>query len=81
LRETEASRDVAWRAFFIARDEPITIDLALEEFQPVIRGQPAIGARPLGLTPVRYIGFMLVSRRPGPFRLRIHSVEVLGNAA
>jgi hypothetical protein len=49
----------------------------LDEFSPVMRGQPAIGARPLALTPVRYLGFMLTSRRPGPFELKIHSVEAL----
>jgi len=77
LRETDSSRDVAWRAFFTTRSRPSRMVLDLDEFSPVMRGQPAIGARPLALTPVRYLGFMLTSRRPGPFELKIHSLDVL----
>lgn len=77
LRESDSARDVAWRAFFITRNRQSRVTVDLDEFCPVMRGQPAIGARPLALTPVRYLGFMLTSRRPGPFELKIHSVDAL----
>ena len=77
LRETDSARDVAWRAFFNARQQRSEISIGMDEFNPVMRGQPAIGARPLELTPIRHIGFMLTSRRPGPFELKIHAVEVI----
>ena len=47
LRETDSARDVAWRAFFIARQQRSDISIGLDEFNPVMRGLPAIGARPL----------------------------------
>jgi monofunctional biosynthetic peptidoglycan transglycosylase len=77
LRESESARDVAWRAYFNTRNRQSRVGIELDEFNPVMRGQPAIGARPLALTPVRYLGFMLTSRRPGPFELKIHSLEAL----
>ena len=77
LRENESASDVAWRAFFRGRSKPSCVSLGPTEFHPVLRGQPAIGARPLAITPIRYIGFMLTSRRPGPFKLEIHSLDVL----
>lgn len=77
LRETESSRDVAWRAFFNTRQRQSTVIIGMDEFHPVMRGQPAIGAKPLEITPVRHLGFMLTSRRPGPFELRIHGLEVV----
>jgi hypothetical protein len=77
LRETESGRDVAWRAFFNSRRRSTTTFLERDDFHPVMRGQPAIGARPLAITPIHFLGFMLTSRRPGPFEVRIHSVEVL----
>lgn len=77
LRETDSSRDAAWRAFFNCHERQSLAAIGIDEFHPVMRGQPAIGAKPLEITPVRYLGFMLTSRRPGPFELRIHALEVM----
>lgn len=77
LRETDSARHAAWRAFFNTRQTRAGISVGMDEFNAVMRGQPAIGARPLELTPVRYIGFMLTSRRPGPFELRVHGIEII----
>jgi monofunctional biosynthetic peptidoglycan transglycosylase len=80
LRESDSTRDVAWRAFFHAGSRPSHIAIDIGEFHPVMRGQPAIGARPLESTPVRYLGFMLTSRRPGSFELKVHSLEAFGKS-
>lgn len=77
LRESESSRDVAWRGYFNTQPSKTRVSLMLDEFHPVMRGQPAIGARPLPLTPIRHIGFMLTSRSPGPFEVKIHSLDVI----
>jgi hypothetical protein len=76
LRHGDTSRDVAWRAFFSTRKKINCVHFESEEFHPVVRGQPAIVARPLSLTPIHFIGFMLTSRKPGPFWLNIHSLHV-----
>jgi len=77
LRECDATRDLAWRAFFNCRRRTSRSVLSIEEFHPVKRGRPAAPVRPLALTPVHFIGFMLTSRRPGPFELNIHSLNAL----
>jgi monofunctional biosynthetic peptidoglycan transglycosylase len=77
LRESESARDVAWRAFFNSRSEQTEVTIGVNEFLPVMRGQPAIGAKPLAITPIRYLGLMLTSHKPGPFELTIHSLQFL----
>jgi NADH dehydrogenase [ubiquinone] 1 alpha subcomplex assembly factor 1 len=77
LRETSEAGDVAWRAFFSAGAERLRLELSARHFQPVIRGEPAIGARPLANASIHFLGFMLTSDEPGPFFLRIHEIELI----
>lgn len=77
LRESESARDVAWRAFFNSAEQKSRILVAMDEFHPVMRGQPAIAAKSLARTPIHYLGFMLTSRQAGLFDLRIHALEML----
>jgi monofunctional biosynthetic peptidoglycan transglycosylase len=77
LRETGSSRDVAWRAFFSTSDEKTEVLLAPDDFEPVMRGEPAFGAKPLEHTAIHFIGFMLTSQRPGPFRLVVHALNIV----
>lgn len=77
LRKTRDSQAVAWRTFFQAGKEPTQITLGQQDFQPVIRGQPVIGAPPLEEIEIRYLGFMLTDDRPGAFRLLVHDIEIL----
>ena len=77
LRESDETREIAWRAFFNSQRQVSRTSLAIEKFHPVKRGQPVFAAKPLELVPVNFIGFMLTSRRPGPFELRVHSLKAL----
>lgn len=76
LREDSDSQGVAWRAFFRPGREQETIELRPGDFQPVIRGEPVIGARPLQQCHLQHIGFMLADRQPGPFTLDVHTLEL-----
>lgn len=77
LRESAEPDDIAWRAFFDTGAEATAVALTLEEFEPVIRGQRVEVLPRLVDRPVNYIGVMLTSRQPGPFRLRIHSIDIM----
>ena len=77
LRETSNSRNVAWRAYFSAPGEKSEVLLAPHDFEPVLRGDPAFGAKPLEQISIHYIGFMLTSQEPGPFRLRVHGMQLV----
>lgn len=80
LRETRENSDVAWRAAFEAGTSPRRITLLPEAFEPVIRGEKVIGARPLAETPVNHLGFMLLRGEPGPFHLEVRDIEFLHRA-
>ena len=77
LRENDDSRTVAWRSFFLADRTPRLVLRGVDSFEPVVRGAPVIGTTGLEQVGVRFIGFMLTSKEPGPFDLRIHSIEAL----
>lgn len=77
LRENDDSRSVAWRSFFHVDRTPRAVFLDISSFEPVIRGESVIGSTALDQVAVRYIGFMLTSKEPGPFELRVHSIEAL----
>lgn len=77
LRENISSNKVAWRAFFSAGDEKTEVLLAPDDFDPVMRGEPAFGAQPLEHTAIHHIGFMLTSQRPGPFQLKVHALDIV----
>ncbi|MEE4216377.1 MAG: CIA30 family protein [Xanthomonadales bacterium] len=75
LRESRASRGVAWRAEFEASDTPQRILLGPDAFEAVIRGEKVIGARPLAQTAFKHLGFMLARGAEGPFRLEVRDIE------
>jgi len=77
LRESAESGDIAWRAFFDTSEDTRAVSLSLEEFEPVIRGRRVEVLPPLADRLVNYVGVMLTSKRPGPFRLRVHSIDIL----
>jgi len=77
LRESADPDDIAWRTFFETGAAARDVSLSLEEFEPVIRGQRVEVLPPLVERPVNYIGVMLTSKRPGPFRLQVHSIDIL----
>jgi monofunctional biosynthetic peptidoglycan transglycosylase len=79
LRESADSGDIAWRAFFDTGEDTRAVSLSLEEFEPVIRGRRVEVLPSLVDRPVNYIGLMLTSKQPGPFSLRVHSIEILQN--
>ena len=77
LRETAASGDIAWRAFFDTRGEPETITLAVRDFEPVFRGRRIEALPGLAERTVAYLGFMLSSSQEGIFALSVHSIEAI----
>ena len=81
LRQDPDSRTVAWRAHFQAGAKPTRIALLPDQFDPVIRGEPVIGAPLLPEADIRYLGFMLAGEDPGPFRLVVHDVEFCARRA
>ena len=76
LRESGDSRGIAWRAHFEAGPGFRTVELPVADFEPVFRGEPVIGARPLTDCELLHVGFMLADRAPGPFTLQIHAIDI-----
>jgi monofunctional biosynthetic peptidoglycan transglycosylase len=76
LRETGEPDTPAWRALFRTRGGPDSIEIAARQFEPVIRGRRVELDPGLEQRKIRHIGFMLTSRREGPFALSIHDVEI-----
>ena len=79
LRESADSEDLAWRAFFDTRAARETISLAIEDFEPVVRGRPIVVLPGLGDRQPSYIGFMLTSDREGDFGLTVHSIAIVAS--
>jgi NADH dehydrogenase [ubiquinone] 1 alpha subcomplex assembly factor 1 len=77
LRESDASGDFAWRALFACSNQQTKVIFETADFEPVMRGKPVIGATALEHTNIHYLGFMLTSRHPGPFRLNVHAIEIV----
>jgi NADH dehydrogenase [ubiquinone] 1 alpha subcomplex assembly factor 1 len=75
LRETDHPAAPAWRASFDTTGARETVVLALRDFEPVLRGRQVRRANPLEAGAIRFLGFMLNSRRPGPFALTVHAIE------
>lgn len=80
LREKTDSNPVAWRAVFEAGATPRRLTLLPGSFEPVIRGEKVIGARPLAETPINHLGFMLVRGEPGPFHLEVRDIKFIHHA-
>lgn len=81
LRENSESRGVAWMTLFRAGPERHTVELKLQDFQPIIRGECVIGARPLHEIEIRHLGFMLADREPGVFGLQVHAMDLVTGGA
>ena len=81
LRDSDHADAVAWRAVFGTGPEPATIDLLPGDFQAVIRGRKLVALPPLAQREISIVGFMLVSKEPGPFRLSVHRIEWIGGDA
>ncbi len=77
LRSDESSDGVAWRAAFSTDGSVQHIELALSNFEPVIRGRLVDPAGPLNAADIHLLGFMIADRQPGPFELKIHAIEAL----
>ena len=80
LRENRENRTVAWRASFDTGTTPKRITLLPEQFEPVVRGEKVIGAKPLAETPVNHLGFMLARGEEGTFKLAVRDLEFLHRA-
>jgi monofunctional biosynthetic peptidoglycan transglycosylase len=78
LRDSERADAVAWRALFDTGSEPATVELQPGEFEAVLRGRRLVALPPLSQRDISMLGFMLTSREPGPFQLRIHAIEWTG---
>ena len=77
LRETDHATDIAWRALFEARSATDTVVLGLDDFEAVIRGRRVETLPALAHRSVRYLGFMLTSKQPGPFALTVHQIAAV----
>lgn len=66
-----------------APSEPVTLEVPLSAFRPTSFGRPVPGAPALDARRDRIdsIGFLLADRNPGPFRLEVLALEVVGGAA
>ena len=78
LRADESSDSIAWRAAFSTDGSVQHIELALADFEPVIRGRQVKNAGALNPADIRLLGFMLADRQSGPFRLEVHAIETSG---
>jgi len=77
LRQDEDPRSVAWRRQFKTDSSLQEVTILLNEFKLVYRGHPVPGAGALIPAAIRQLGFMLVDKIEGPFRLLIRSIEPL----
>ena len=77
LRQDEDPGSVAWRSQLKIGSSLQEVTILLNEFKPVYRGHPVPGAGALTPAAIRQLGFMLVDRTEGPFRLLIRSIEPL----
>jgi len=77
LRQDEDPRSVAWRRQFNTDSSLQEVTILLNEFKPVFRGYPVPGAGALTPAAIRQLGFMLVDKIEGPFKLLIRSIEPL----
>jgi hypothetical protein len=77
LRETAHSEAIAWRALFEARAAVESVVLMPDDFEAVIRGRRVETLPGLRQRSVRHLGFMLTSKRPGPFALAVHQIETV----
>jgi len=69
---------VSWRAGFKAGKDWQTIELGLDQFEPVFRGNAVPNAGPLVPKGVGQLGFLLADGRDGNFGLDIASIELVG---
>lgn len=81
LRETGAADGVAWRACFDTAGSGQSIELTAGAFEPVIRGRRVALDGGLAQRSFHHIGFMLTSRRDGPFALSVHHIEIISPQA
>ena len=77
LRQDEDPGSVAWRRQFKTSAWQQEMTILLNEFEPVYRGRPVPGAGTLPPSAIRQLGFMLVDKIEGPFKLLIRSIEPL----
>jgi len=77
LRADESPGSIAWRSHFETDGSVQVIVLPLAQFEPVFRGRVVSHEISLEATDIRWCGFMLVDRRPGPFQLEVHAIGVL----
>jgi monofunctional biosynthetic peptidoglycan transglycosylase len=78
IRQDSRFDGVAWSQSFATSDRWQSIELPLSDFVAVFRGRGVNGAGPVVTSRIRQIGFMLADKRPGPFRLEIRSIALLG---
>ncbi|HKK92937.1 MAG TPA: CIA30 family protein [Longimicrobiales bacterium] len=75
LRPGRRNGGVAWAANFeTTAGEWITVELAMEEFEPTFRGYRPRGVGPVAPAEVGQVGIMLKDEQEGPFRLEIERV-------
>jgi monofunctional biosynthetic peptidoglycan transglycosylase len=62
-------------SFETTADTWTTIEIPLEQFQPIFRGFVPRNARALNTSRVQQIGLMVTDKQEGPFRLEISKLE------
>jgi NADH dehydrogenase [ubiquinone] 1 alpha subcomplex assembly factor 1 len=77
LRENPHSEATAWRALFEARVAEESVVFTPDDFEAVIRGRRVETLPGLRDRSIRYLGFMLTSKQPGPFALTVHRIETV----
>lgn len=74
LRQSEASREVAYVASFDTSGEEEWVELSFEQFQPRFRGREVPEAPPLPLGDIHHLSFLIAGKQAGPFRLEIQEI-------
>lgn len=68
---------ISWRELFDTDGAWQTVDLPIENFEPVFRGRTITGADALDTSRIRQLGFLLADGQQGPFQLDITSIRFL----
>ncbi len=68
---------ITWRNTFDTDGSRQTVDLDLEDFEPVFRGRLIADAGKLDTSRIRQLGFLLADGKAGAFQLDISAIEFL----
>lgn len=77
VRPDQMFDGVSWRRIFATDGEWQLLELPFEEFEPVFRGRPVLGAGPIRPEAISQLGFLLADGQPGSFKLEIRRIEFI----